>query len=132
MGRIKVIRPFIRVVDIGSFSKAATPPPAHQHFSGAWGAWLIPPCARADMGLAALPWWVAFESVKASAVQSVLTERAPPSQEIHAFTFHPATYPPRSVTSLNGYKPRSMTPGGLTRSDTVNGQDGAGNTSKTP
>ena len=40
--------------------------------------------ARGDMGLAALPWYVAHESVRAGAVQPVLTEWSLPSQEIHA------------------------------------------------
>jgi DNA-binding transcriptional LysR family regulator len=55
--------------------------------------------ARADMGLAALPWYVANESVKAGAVQAVLTEWTLPSQEIHA------VYPsPRQVpTKVSGF-----------------------------
>lgn len=40
--------------------------------------------ARGDMGLAALPWYVAHESVKAGAVQAVLKGWSLPSQEIHA------------------------------------------------
>jgi DNA-binding transcriptional LysR family regulator len=40
--------------------------------------------ARGDMGLAALPWYVAHGSVKSGAVQPVLTEWSLPSQEIHA------------------------------------------------
>ena len=40
--------------------------------------------ARGGLGLAALPWYVAHESVKAGAVQPVLTEWSLPSQEIHA------------------------------------------------
>lgn len=55
--------------------------------------------ARADMGLAALPWYVANESVKTGAVQAVLTEWTLPSQEIHA------VYPsPRQVpTKVSGF-----------------------------
>ena len=55
--------------------------------------------ARSDMGLAALPWYVAHESVNAGAVQPVLTEWSLPSQEIHA------VYPsPRQVpTKVSGF-----------------------------
>ena len=55
--------------------------------------------ARGDMGLAALPWYVAHESVNAGAVQPVLTEWSLPSQEIHA------VYPsPRQVpTKVSGF-----------------------------
>jgi DNA-binding transcriptional LysR family regulator len=50
--------------------------------------------ARGGMGLAALPWYVAHESVKAGVVQPVLTDWSLPSQEIHA------VYPsPRLVTA---------------------------------
>ena len=49
--------------------------------------------ARADMGLAALPWYVANESVKAGAVQAVLTEWSLPSQEIHAVYPSPRQVP---------------------------------------
>lgn len=40
--------------------------------------------ARGGMGVAALPWYVAHESVKAGAVEPVLAEWKLPSQEIHA------------------------------------------------
>jgi DNA-binding transcriptional LysR family regulator len=55
--------------------------------------------ARGGMGLAALPWYVAHESVKAGAVQPVLGEWSLPSQEIHA------VYPsPRQVpTKVSGF-----------------------------
>lgn len=49
--------------------------------------------ARADMGLAALPWYVANESVKAGAVQAVLTGWSLPSQEIHAVYPSPRQVP---------------------------------------
>jgi DNA-binding transcriptional LysR family regulator len=48
---------------------------------------------RGDMGLAALPWYVAFESVKAGAVQPVLTDWTLPSQEIHAVYPSPRLLP---------------------------------------
>jgi len=49
---------------------------------------------RSDMGLAALPWYVAHESVQSGAVQPVLGDWALPSQEIHS------VYPsPRQVPS---------------------------------
>lgn len=55
--------------------------------------------ARGGMGLAALPWYVAHESVKAGAVQPVLTAWSLPSQELHA------VYPsPRQVpTKVSGF-----------------------------
>jgi DNA-binding transcriptional LysR family regulator len=40
--------------------------------------------ARSDMGLAALPWYVAYDSVQAGVMQPVLTQWSLPSQEIHA------------------------------------------------
>jgi DNA-binding transcriptional LysR family regulator len=49
--------------------------------------------ARGGMGLAALPWYVAHESVKAGAVQPVLTEWSLPSQEIHAVYPSPRQVP---------------------------------------
>ena len=49
--------------------------------------------ARGDMGLAALPWYVAHESVKAGAVQAVLTGWSLPSQEIHAVFPSPRLVP---------------------------------------
>ena len=49
--------------------------------------------ARGGMGLAALPWYVAHESVKAGAVQPVLAEWSLPSQEIHAVYPSPRQVP---------------------------------------
>jgi len=49
--------------------------------------------ARGGMGLAALPWYVAHESVKAGAVQPVLTDWSLPSQEIHAVYPSPRLVP---------------------------------------
>ena len=49
--------------------------------------------ARGGLGLAALPWYVAHESVKAGAVQPVLTEWSLPSQEIHAVYPSPRQVP---------------------------------------
>jgi DNA-binding transcriptional LysR family regulator len=49
--------------------------------------------ARSGMGLAALPWYVAHESVKSGAVQPVLTEWQLPSQEIHAVYPSPRQVP---------------------------------------
>jgi DNA-binding transcriptional LysR family regulator len=45
------------------------------------------------MGLAALPWYVAYESVQSGAVQPVLTEWSLPSQEIHAVYPSPRQVP---------------------------------------
>jgi DNA-binding transcriptional LysR family regulator len=49
--------------------------------------------ARGDMGLAALPWYVAHESVQAGSVQPVLTDWSLPSQEIHAVYPSPRQVP---------------------------------------
>jgi DNA-binding transcriptional LysR family regulator len=49
--------------------------------------------ARGGMGLAALPWYVAHESVKAGAVQPVLADWKLPSQEIHAVYPSPRQVP---------------------------------------
>jgi DNA-binding transcriptional LysR family regulator len=49
--------------------------------------------ARADMGLAALPCYVAHESIKSGAVQVVLSDWSLPSQEIHAVYPSPRQVP---------------------------------------
>lgn len=49
--------------------------------------------ARGDMGLAALPWYVAHEAVTEGAVQPVLTDWSLPSQEIHAVFPSPRLVP---------------------------------------
>ena len=49
--------------------------------------------ARGNMGLAALPWYVAHESVQSGAVRAVLTEWSLPSQEIHAVYPSPRLLP---------------------------------------
>ena len=49
--------------------------------------------ARASMGVAALPWYVASESVRSGAVQPVLTQWSLPSQEIHAVFPSPRLVP---------------------------------------
>jgi DNA-binding transcriptional LysR family regulator len=55
--------------------------------------------ARGGMGLAALPWYVAHESVKAGVVRPVLTEWSLPSQEIHAVFPSPRQLPAK----VNGF-----------------------------
>ena len=49
--------------------------------------------ARAGMGLAILPWYVAFDAVAQSAVQPLLTEFALPVQEMHAVFPSPKLVP---------------------------------------
>ena len=49
--------------------------------------------ARAGMGVAALPWYVASDSVRSGAVQPVLTGWSLPSQEIHAVFPSPRLVP---------------------------------------
>ena len=78
------------------------------HFSGADGATLSVPvkgplrsnnlsallaAARAGMGLAALPWYVAHESVKQGAVTVLLPAWSLPAQEIHAVFPSPRLLP---------------------------------------
>ncbi len=78
------------------------------HFSGADGATLSVPvkgplrsnnlsallaATRAGMGLAALPWYVAHESVKSGAVMVLLPAWSLPAQEIHAVFPSPRLVP---------------------------------------
>jgi DNA-binding transcriptional LysR family regulator len=49
--------------------------------------------ARSGTGVAALPWYVAFESVKTGAVQQVLADWLLPTQEIHAVYPSPRLVP---------------------------------------
>ena len=49
--------------------------------------------ARAGMGIAALPWYVAHESVKSDAIQPLLAEWSLPSQEVHAVYPSPRMVP---------------------------------------
>ena len=49
--------------------------------------------ARNGMGLAALPWYVAYQSVKSKAVMPVLTNYSLPAQEIHAVFSSPRMVP---------------------------------------
>jgi len=55
--------------------------------------------SRAGMGLAALPWYVAYTSVKEGSVQPVLADWTLPSQEIHAVFPSPRLVPTK-VTGL--------------------------------
>jgi DNA-binding transcriptional LysR family regulator len=49
--------------------------------------------ARSGMGVALLPWYVAYESVKTGAVEPILTQWTLPSQEIHAVYPSPRMVP---------------------------------------
>jgi DNA-binding transcriptional LysR family regulator len=49
--------------------------------------------ARCGMGLAALPWYVAYESVRTRVVQPILCDYSLPSQEIHAVYPSPRMVP---------------------------------------
>jgi DNA-binding transcriptional LysR family regulator len=49
--------------------------------------------ARAGLGLAALPWYVAHASVREGALQTLLTDWALPSQEMHAVFSSPRLVP---------------------------------------
>jgi DNA-binding transcriptional LysR family regulator len=55
--------------------------------------------ARGGLGLAALPWYVAYESVLSGAVQPVLAEWTLPPQEIHAVFPSPRLVPAK----VNGF-----------------------------
>ena len=81
---------------------------ARWHFTGASGGALPQPvkgplrsnslsallaAARDGMGVAALPWYVAHESVKSGAVLPVLTAWTLPAQEIHAVYTSPRLVP---------------------------------------
>jgi DNA-binding transcriptional LysR family regulator len=81
---------------------------ARWHFTGPDGVLLAVPvrgplrsnnlsallaAARSGMGLAALPWYVAHDSVRGGAVQPVLADWALPSQEIHAVYPSPRLVP---------------------------------------
>ncbi|MBN8495113.1 MAG: LysR family transcriptional regulator [Burkholderiales bacterium] len=78
------------------------------HFAGADGASLMVPvqgplrsnnlsallaAARAGLGLAALPWYVAHDSVRDGVLQPLLTAWTLPSQEIHAVYTSPRLVP---------------------------------------
>ena len=63
--------------------------------------------ARAGMGLAALPWYVAQESVKTGAVQPLLTGWNLPSQEIHAVFPSPKMVPSK-VTAFIAFLNESL------------------------
>jgi DNA-binding transcriptional LysR family regulator len=78
------------------------------HFSGADGAALSVPvkgplysnnlstllaATIAKMGLATLPWYVAYHSVKRGSLQPILTDWTLPSQEIHAVFSSPRLVP---------------------------------------
>ena len=85
---------------------------ARWHFSGADGKVLpvlvkgplrsnnlsaLLAAARASMGVAALPWYVASESMRSGAVQPVLTHWSLPSQEIHAVFPSPRLVPAKVI-----------------------------------
>lgn len=56
---------------------------------------------RSGMGLAALPWYVAHESIKTGAVRPVLTSWTLPSQEIHAVYSSPRLLPAKVQTFID-------------------------------
>jgi DNA-binding transcriptional LysR family regulator len=58
--------------------------------------------ARAGMGLAVLPWYVARESLDSGAVRQVLADHALPAQEVHAVFPSPRQVPSK-VTSFIGF-----------------------------
>jgi DNA-binding transcriptional LysR family regulator len=66
--------------------------------------------ARGDLGLAALPWYVAHESVREGVVVPVLGDWTLPSQPIHAVYPSPRLVPTKVsgfVTWLEGQFPES-------------------------
>ena len=97
MDRLAGLDLFIRVVETGSFRKAAddlgiaqptatkavmSVPVKGMLRSNNLSAVLV--AARIGMGLAALHWYVARESVADSAVKPVLTDHVLPAQDMHA------------------------------------------------
>lgn len=116
---------------------------ARWHFIGADGQTLSQPvtgplrsnsllallgAARGSMGVAALPWYVAFESVRSGAVVHILADWSLPSQEIHAV--YPRSIPyrgscrPKSAASSAGCRAISRTSGGSTPSEPRRGRTG--------
>lgn len=63
--------------------------------------------ARAGMGLAVLPWYVAGESVADGAVQPVLTDHGLPAQEVHA-VFPSPKLVPLKVTSFIAFLQQAL------------------------
>jgi DNA-binding transcriptional LysR family regulator len=61
--------------------------------------------ARAGLGLAALPWYVAQASVREGAVQPLLTGWALPSQEIHAVFSSPRLVPAKVTRFVDFMQP---------------------------
>jgi len=64
--------------------------------------------ARAGMGLAVLPWYVARESLVDGTVQPVLTDHSLPEQEVHA-VFPSPKLVPLKVTSFSGFLQQALT-----------------------
>jgi DNA-binding transcriptional LysR family regulator len=62
--------------------------------------------ARAGLGLAALPWYVAHDSVDAGALRPLLTDWALPSQEIHAVFSSPRLVPAKVSSFVDFMQPR--------------------------
>lgn len=65
--------------------------------------------ARGGLGVAALPWYVAYESVHAGALQVLLPDWALPSQEIHAVFPSPRLVPTK-VTQFIAWLQEHMVP----------------------
>ena len=63
--------------------------------------------ARASMGLAVLPWYVARESLLDGTVQRVLADHGLPEQEIHA-VFPSPKLVPLKVTSFSGFLQQAL------------------------
>lgn len=63
--------------------------------------------ARAGMGLAVLPWYVARESLVDGTVQPVLTDYSLPEQEVHA-VFPSPKLVPLKVTSFSGFLQQTL------------------------
>ena len=65
--------------------------------------------ARAGMGLAILPWYVAHDAVAAGSVRPLLTDHALPVQEMHAVFPSPKLIPSK-VSSFIGFLQERFTP----------------------
>ena len=62
--------------------------------------------ARAGLGVAALPWYVAHDAVRAGALQPLLTAWALPTQEIHAVFSSPRLVPTKVIGFVDYLLPR--------------------------
>jgi len=71
---------------------------------------------QSGMGLAILPWYVAFDAVREGSIQPLLTDHALPVQEMHAVFPSPKLVPSK-VTTFIGFLQQRFTPRWWERAD---------------